>query len=180
MKTSRTYWFMLSACTVLLAMPAQSLLAADIPSASSACVAGTIETTPSSDFTLLEGGTVVRHDTTGLEWRRCPEGMIWSDGSCTGTASTMTWQAALQYAGGVSGWRLPNVKELRSIVERCRIPPAINQQVFPDTPSSDFWSASPYAGNSAYAWLVSFLNGNAYWYYKSSNFGRVRLVRGGQ
>ena len=179
MKTSRTYWFMLSACTVLLAMPAQSLLAADIPSASSDCVAGTIETTPSSDFTLLEGGTVVRHDTTGLEWRRCPEGMTWSGGSCTGTASTMTWQAALQHADGVSGWRLPNVKELRSIVERCRINPAINQQVFPDTPSSNFWSASPSAGASGYAWRVSFSAGGGDWRDKSHNY-RVRLVRGGQ
>ena len=179
MKTSRTYWFMLSACTVLLAMPAQSLLAADIPSASSECVAGTIETTPSSDFTLLEGGTVVRHETTGLEWHRCPEGMAWSGGSCTGTASAMTWHAALTHADGVSGWRLPNVKELRSIVERCRISPAINQQVFPDTPSSSFWSASPSAGNSGLAWRVFFANGNDHWDYKSYSY-RVRLVRGGQ
>ena len=179
MKTSRTYWFMLSACTVLLAMPAQSLLAADIPSASSDCVAGTIETTPSSDFTLLEGGTVVRHDTTGLEWRRCPEGMTWSGGSCTGTASTMTWQAALQHADGVSGWRLPNVKELRSIVERCRINPAINQQVFPDTPSSDFWSSSPYASSTNIAWRVNFYDGDVHWDSKNLNFG-VRLVRAGQ
>jgi hypothetical protein len=176
MKTARTYCFLLSACSALLAMPAW---ADDIPSASGECATGILETTPSTGYTLMESGAVVRHEATGLEWRRCPEGMTWSGSSCGGSATTMTWQEALQHADGVSGWRLPNKKELRSIVEQCRVGPAINQQAFPNTPSSDFWSASPYAGASDRAWGVNFDTGNGYGSYKSYNY-RVRLVRGGQ
>ena len=156
---------------------------ADIPSAAGACAYvddhEVVETTPSSYFTALEGGAVVRHEPTGLEWRRCAEGMSWNGTGCTGSANTWTWQGALQHADAVSGWRLPNLNELHSIVERCRMDPAVNQQVFPGTPSSDFWSASPYAGLSGYAWLVFFRNGYDYWLIKS-NILRVRLVRGGQ
>jgi len=127
----------------------------------------------------LDGGAVVRHEPTGLEWQRCAEGMSWTGTGCTGSASTWTWQGALQHADAVTGWRLPNINELRSIVERCRRNPAVNQQVFPGTPSSAFWSASPYAGISDSAWGVNFSNGRDHWDRKSGS-DRVRLVRGGQ
>ena len=152
---------------------------AEIPSAADACVDDLVETTPSSDFTTLEGGAVVRHESTGLEWRRCPEGMDWTDGSCAGSADRMNWQGALQHADGVEGWRLPNINELRSIVERCGTNPAINPEVFPDTPPSVFWSASPAAGNSDYAWNVYFGYGRDGWNLKGTDL-RLRLVRGGQ
>lgn len=176
MKTTRTrVRWTLAIGAALLATSAT----ADIPSAASACVADLVETTPSSDFTALEGGAVVRHDPTGLEWRRCAEGMSWTGTGCTGSATTWTWQGALQHADAVSGWRLPNINELRSIVERCRVSPAVNQQVFPGTPSSTFWSASPYAGLSDGAWSVYFGTGDDGWSRRSGNV-RVRLVRGGQ
>ena len=165
----------LLACVPLMV----SIAVADIPSASDDCEADLVERTPSSDFTPLEDGDVVRHEPTGLEWRRCPEGMDWNGSGCDGFASSMNWQEALQYADDVDGWRLPNINELRSIVERCRRSPAINQQVFPDTPTSSFCSASPYAGASGHAWHVSFGSGNHNWNRKSLNY-RVRLVRGGQ
>ncbi len=151
---------------------------ADIPSAANACVSDLVETTPSSDFTALEGGAVVRHETTGLEWRRCTEGMSWTGTGCTGSATTWTWQGALQHAEAVSGWRLPNINELLSIVEECRVNPAVNQHVFPNTPASFFfWSASPSVGLSGGAWGVTFSTGFG-GYSKSAN-DRVRLVRGG-
>ena len=152
---------------------------AEIPSATDDCESDLVETTPSSEFTPLEGGAVVRHERTGLEWRRCPEGMDWTGSGCSGTALTRTWQGALQYADDVDGWRLPDINELRSIVERCRRSPSINQQVFPDTDSASFWSASPYAGFSDDAWGASFHNGGDGRSSKSFNY-RVRLVRGGQ
>ena len=153
---------------------------AQIPSASGDCVAGIVETTPSSDFTPLENGAVVRHETTGLEWRRCTEGMTWTGSSCTGTANFYNWQQALQQAHGQAGWRLPNINELSSIVEECRESPVINLQVFPNTPTSYFWSGSPYASHSLYAWDVSFDYGVANGDGLRSGDGRVRLVRGGQ
>ena len=176
MKPTRTgLRWILSICAALLATSAT----ADIPSAANECVFDLVETTPSGDFTTLEAGAVVRHETTRLEWRRCAEGMSWTGTECTGSANAWTWQGALQQEDAVSGWRLPNINELRSIVERCRTEPAVNQQVFPDTPLSTFWSASPYAGNAASAWVCSFDGGRDGWAGKSATFS-VRLVRGGQ
>ena len=137
-------------------------------------------TTPSSDFTVMGNGSVVRHETTGLEWQRCAVGQTWDGSTCTGSASSRTWQGALDVAAAAGdGWRLPNVNELRSIVEECRIIPAINRVVFPNSPSSYFWSASPYAGYSGSAWGVHFSSGSDSRSSKSNN-NRVRLVRGGQ
>jgi hypothetical protein len=57
--------------------------------------------------------------------------------------------------------------------------PAIAQSVFPNTPSLWFWSGSPYASNSNYAWNVGFNYGYDY-NYDRYYFRYVRLVRGGQ
>lgn len=166
----------LPACIALLAMPVW----ADIPSGNQDCLWGLQETTSSSDFSLVEAG-VVRHEPTGLEWRRCAEGMSWSESGCSGTASKMNWQDALQHAGTEAGWRLPSIRELRSIAERCSVDPAINTQVFPDTPSAGFWSATPNALSSTSAWSVGFYYGNDTGGASNKNDSlSVRLVRGGQ
>ncbi|MCP5245500.1 MAG: DUF1566 domain-containing protein [Burkholderiales bacterium] len=140
-------------------------------------------TTPTQDFTLRDDGTVTHHK-TGLMWMRCALGQNWNGATCTGSAQTYTWQSALQAAEGFSfaghnDWRLPDIKELNSIVEQACISPAINAMVFPAAPSTIFWSASPYAGRVSAAWFVSFHAG-----LDSINFRTnghlVRLVRGGQ
>ena len=140
---------------------------------------------PDAAYTDHHNGTVT--DTrTGLMWKVCAEGQTWNGSGCDGTAIGMTWQAALAHAqdaqfpnGGHTDWRLPNLKELRSLVEECRTSPAINDSIFPQAPSSSFWSGSPYAGNSNFAWSVNFNNGNAS-YSNRYNNDSVRLVRGGQ
>lgn len=174
MKTTQTHvrWTL----AIGVALLATSVTA-DIPSAAGACKSDLVETTPSADFTVLEGGAVVRHEPTGLEWRRCAEGMSWTGTGCTGSArSWATWQDVLQHAHAVPGWRLPNVNELLSIVERCKRGPAANEQVFPDTPAFPFVSASPMRG---WVWLVSFEVGNSFWTNRTED-SFVRLVRDGQ
>lgn len=116
-------------------------------------------TTPTSAFNDNGDGTLT--DTrTGLMWMKCPLGQSGSD-CATGSANTYTWDQALQapngfsYAG-YSDWRVPNIKELRSIIEEQCFDPAINLAIFPATPSTYFWSSSPNAGNSSYAWFVDF------------------------
>lgn len=124
------------------------------------------------------GDQTVTDLATGLIWKRCPEGL--SGTNCaTGTPSAFTWQQALQYAASNAPWRLPNKKELASLVEQSCNTPAINRRFFPNTPWSWFWSSSPSAGNSGDAWGVYFDNG--YVQGISKDFQRyVRLVRGGQ
>lgn len=171
---TRARWILIT-CSALFSASA----IAGIPSAANECFSDLVETTPSSDFTTLDGGAVVRHRLTGLEWRRCPEGMDWTGTNCSGLPGLYSWQGALLRADLASGWRLPNVNEFRSIVERCRRNPAVNPQVFPDTPWSGFWSASPWPGFTGGAWDVGFGSGGDGWSAKHLE-RHVRLVRGVQ
>ncbi len=126
-------------------------------------------------------GTVTQSN-TGLMWAKCSEGQ--NSTNCTSDATMMDWSAALTAAnnsnlGGYNDWRLPNVKELQALVDYSRYSPAIDTNYFPNTPSSWFWSGSPYALNANSAWGMYFVNGSAKYDFRYSN-GHVRLVRGGQ
>jgi len=140
--------------------------------------------TPDSRYTVHNDGTVTDND-TGLMWIQCSEGQIWeSNGGaedCTGTATTYTWDAAMTLANdksfaGYSDWRLPNIKELASLVAGDRSGPAINSKIFPETPWSYFWSGSPKAYNSGSSWIVEFHYGYG-GDYDRGNDSHVRLVR---
>jgi hypothetical protein len=141
---------------------------------------------PSSTPTIAfidHGDGTVTHQATGLMWMKCPLGQSGSD-CATGSATTYTWDAALEAAAasgfaGYADWRLPDFKELRSIVEERCERPAINETAFPTTPSWYFWSSSPNAYVSYDAWAVSFGTGTFYAQGRSS-LNRVRLVRSGQ
>jgi Protein of unknown function (DUF1566) len=81
----------------------------------------------------------------------------------TVSSTTYTWAAAKTYCAGVgtslggTGWRLPTMKELYSLVDsQSTTSPTIDSTAFPLTPSSEFWSASPSVSSSSDAWCVSF------------------------
>jgi hypothetical protein len=87
----------------------------------------------------------------------------------------LTWQEATDYAASLgNGWRLPTRTELLTLVDDTRCDPACS--VFPDCPSEWFWTSTPWAGSSSYAWFVDFYYGNADSVDVGSN-GRVRCVR---
>ena len=142
---------------------------------------------PDSRFTDNGDGTVTDL-ATKLIWKQCSEGLSGAD--CKfGNVMTFTWQAALQHASdadyaGSNLWRLPNKKELISLVEQRCYDPAINTHFFPNTPGGYFWSSSPgwwSSPNGFYpeaAWNVSFYDG--YVYVQPMAIAQyVRLVRGG-
>jgi hypothetical protein len=135
-------------------------------------------------YVISTDGSEVNDQKTGLIWRRCSEGMVFSGGICTGTASTFTHEAALlrtttqANSTGVA-WRLPNVKELSSIADNTFSNPAIDVTAFPATPSRYFWSASPRVGYTTYAWFVDFGYGGVANDARTSAY-YVRLVRAGQ
>jgi hypothetical protein len=151
-----------------------------------ACVSAIPPTTPNSQLVDNGNGTIT--DTvTELIWKKCSEGQT-NDENCTGSATLVNWSQALQAAETINSndgfaeqtdWRLPNIKELQSIVEVACSVPTINSDRFPNTASSGFWSASAPANGSAYAWGVDF--GYGFSGYHSRTYGyQVRLVRGGQ
>ncbi len=123
--------------------------------------------TPSYSFRVNQDGTVT--DTrTQLVWKVCAEGMTWEQNTntCTGVATGLSWSDSLAYVktsnetGGFAGstqWRLPNVKELMSIMDKQCINPNINQEVFPNTAQGFYWSASPALKANDKAWAISFI-----------------------
>jgi len=105
-------------------------------------------------------------------------GLMWQKKTALGT---YMWQEALKYCENLSlaghdDWRLPNVRELQSIVDYGRRNPSIDP-VF-GAVSSFYWSSSTYVHYPPYAWIVSFHYGYVGGHDKT--FGHyVRAVRRG-
>ena len=151
--------------------------------AAQTCNDAIVASAPDSRYQDNGDGTVTDL-ATGLIWKQCAEGLSGPD-CATGSRQTFTWQAALQHAeaavfAGSSLWRLPNKNELATLPERRCSNPAINTTFFPNTPSSGFWSSSPYANLSSYAWYVYFYYGTVLRYGYKYGQEYVRLVRDGQ
>lgn len=142
-----------------------------------------IPATPDDRFEV--SGGEVKDLRTGLIWQRCIFGHSWNGTTCSDNGTGIDyhyWSFALGLADG--DWRVPNIKELASIVETACASPAINSTIFPNTSSGRYWSSSPYVQSSNYVWIVDFGSGsltntNAK---SSSQYSRsyIRLVRGGQ
>jgi len=109
-------------------------------------------------------------------------GLMWQQADDQNDA-WRSWYKAIDYCETLTladhgDWRLPTVQELTSLTNIGRYAPAIDTQFFPQCLSAVYWSVSPRASNPDYAWFVSFVTGNAFWYDKYSN-NCVRCVREG-
>lgn len=142
-----------------------------------------VETTPAKRFVIDPAKGTALDKSTGLMWKQCAEGR--SGAGCgVGVIQAYTWKDALVQAAdsthaGYKDWRLPNYKELESLVERRCFRPAINLAVFPDTLSNFFWSSSLDISDSSRALLVDFDAGYFGSQLRSQSYP-VRLVRNAQ
>jgi Protein of unknown function (DUF1566) len=115
---------------------------------------------PAGRYVVTAGGTgngTVQDTKTGLIWQQ------------TVSLASYDWAGAKTYCGstavstslGGTGWRLPTLKELQTIVDYTQATdPKIDSTAFPSTPSDTFWSSSPAAGAPSHAWLVDFFRGS--------------------
>lgn len=89
-------------------------------------------------------------------------------------------RAATQARSSGIAWRLPNMKELGSIIDENSLSPRNNFPTFPAAPSAFFWSATPYVGvyvtSSPAARGVVYRFGNVAVSSRGQNVA-VRLVR---
>jgi hypothetical protein len=97
------------------------------------------------------------------------------------TANTLASGSADLMDGSQAGdWRLPNVRELQSLVDYRRVNPALPaDHPFTNVQSSNYWSSATSASRTTSAWLVEFLVGETFDTGKSSAY-YVWCVRGGQ
>ena len=156
---------------------------------------------PNPRFTDNGNGTVT-DNLTGLIWLRDTNCVSFFSGDATGVNSR-PWANALTAAnslaggqcgltdGSVSGqWRLPNVKELQSLIDYVYVAPALSNTAgnghwgvdggpFLGVQSAAYWSSSTYMGSLAYAWYVTLDNGRVVEDTKTTPY-YVWPVRGGQ
>ncbi len=146
--------------------------------------AGWTRQTRFSRDTSVLGQAVVLDAATGLGWQGCTAGLEGND-CATGEIKTYSWKDALAYCeglswGGHTDWRVPNMKELRTIVDETRTYPSIDTIAFPGTGSDYYWPSSTLLGEAGpYSWAVGFHIGSVDTLDKTY-LERVRCVRGGQ
>lgn len=136
---------------------------------------------------LQRDGPVARDYVRKLEWMRCSIGMIWESNNCVGEVMMLSVAEAEELIDRIKdlnggGWRLPIVKELKSLVTEVEnrpkdVEPNIDPDTFPRTYSGLYWTSDQSFYARQYQWAVNFLTGNSY--NRSFPYQKlaVRLVR---
>jgi len=141
------------------------------------------------NFSVCGSGDTIYDNQTGLMWSRCTLGKHWNaqTQSCEGDASTHNWKESLREVSKLNAsaylsqqdWRLPNVKEMGSLVDLSCVSPAIDATAFPDTDNSEFWTSTVFEQYPGRAWYYNFEFGNDYPANKHYD-KQMRLVRLGK
>jgi len=120
------------------------------------------------------------------------DGLMWQDEPYTqkekkayfnySYRKVQTWQGAKDYCknltlAGYDDWYLPNIDELKSIIDEGRDPQI--KKEFKNFTSSVYWSSSSSVSVSSYALYVTFSFGTSHGDFKTIN-NYVRCVRAGQ
>lgn len=129
-----------------------------------------ISSAPVSAAFIDQGNGTVFDDESGLTWQQSDDGI------------TRTWQEALEYSENLAlanctNWRLPNRKELRSLVDRTRRDPAIDP-IF-NSHSDNYWTSTPSNWFFNRIWSVDFYRGRTELSHPLNDFHYIRAVTGG-
>lgn len=117
------------------------------------------------------------HDkSTGLSWQYCSSGLI----SCP-EPFLLDWSQALRHCQQLNwdqrqDWRLPNRKELISLIRLDQRTPSTIELLQADTRNNVYWSSTTDAKHPDKAYYSSFFSGYSYANYKIVQ-GHVRCVR---
>jgi hypothetical protein len=110
----------------------------------------TVSAAQSVEHFTDNGDGTITDNVTGLMWQKTP------------SRDSVPWETALTRAeesvlGGHDDWRLPNLKELGSLVDITRNAPAVSA-AFSAMQSLRYWTSSAQFKQTANAWFVDFQN----------------------
>ncbi|MEI6563265.1 MAG: DUF1566 domain-containing protein [bacterium] len=132
-------------------------------------------TWPTPRFTVQANTNVVLDNLTSLMWARNAN----LPGGATNWSDAVSYCKTLAY-GSYSDWRLPNVRELQSLIDFSQYSPVLPpDHPFTDVQSDYYWSSTTYTHESSSAWHVLLSDGYTYYSTKGTLF-YVWPVRGGQ
>jgi hypothetical protein len=144
---------------------------------------------PNPRFTDNSDGTVT-DNLTGLIWLKnanCYSARSWANALSDANALA-NGTCSLSDGSSAGDWRLPNVRELQSLVHYGVYSPVVPNTAgtakwsegdpFTGVQSSLYWSSTTIAGYSVYAGYVSLRDGDVY--YVNKDYYYVWPVRGGQ
>jgi hypothetical protein len=146
----------------------RTLLAFAVVAGSAAVAVGTRAAAPPNRYTVVSG--TVRDNKTKLTWQQ------------TAPSTTLAQTDAASYCSGLSlngtGWRLPTLFELETLLDYSVAPPGpmIDATFFFNTAQLPYWTSSPSVGASVVAY-VGFSNGNAGYFNGTDTSPSVRCVR---
>ena len=143
------------------------------------------------DYLNNGDGTVLDLD-TGLTWTRCAlleGGTADTSDQCTGTKGVYTWAAALDACNTLDlagrTWRLPNIKELHSIITYSYEDyPMVNIEAFPNIYNaqrslSHYWSSTSHINEiNNLAWQANLSIATVYYASKADSEVFVQCVSG--
>lgn len=137
---------------------------------------------PSPRFMDNANGTVT-DNLTGLIWLKnanCFSARTWTQ-ALSDANNLASGQCSLTDGSSAGNWRLPNRKELRSLINYGQTNSAtwLNPSYFSNVQASGYWLSTTYAINTSYAWFVRMDSGYVGFNDKSSNY-YVWPVRAGQ
>ncbi len=119
-----------------------------------------------------------------IEWLKCTTGQQWSDkeNTCVGKAVKLEYNAIndanRQLNNQIEGnWRLPNRKELESIICKECEGTKINKKLFPNTPAEPFWTSQRNWWSPKFFWSVNFFTGHSYGRFVPEKELFVRFVK---
>lgn len=106
-----------------------------------------------ASYTISEDGKAVIDNVTHLIWERTP---------VPRTFATAETHCQNLNVGGATGFRVPSVIELLSLVDTTRAKPATNTDYFPDPPNVGYrfyWTSAPVKASPGYQFIINFDDG---------------------
>ena len=116
---------------------------------------------------LIDKGYYVIDLKRKVDWLKCSAGQQWDEVKCSGEAIKLNLEEAEialnQLNEQLEGqWRLPNKKELQSLICESCVGAKINKDFFPNTPAEPFWTSQKNWWSPKFYWSVNFFTGHVY------------------